>query len=189
MDEPNTGIDFPENDFLDSQTAENIFLFRKLAFPENMYFPEIVLRQPNAPWVVSFSPFDFCSQTQLTHDKFSFAGWVIFELAIAQPALDMPELLWKVPAILGYQNNTFNGIILTLCSINIIYNCTFVTFGNFLYFFSHSMVPSSYYVVPTWHVTVLLSHSVVPLFFFSHLMVSSSHCATPTSHVIVLFRI
>ena len=49
MDEPNTGIDFPENDFRDSQTAENIFLFRKLAFPENMYFLEIVLRQPNAP--------------------------------------------------------------------------------------------------------------------------------------------
>ena len=51
MDEPNTRIDFPENDFRDSQTAENIFLFRKLAFPENMYFPEIVLRQPNAPYV------------------------------------------------------------------------------------------------------------------------------------------
>ena len=45
LDEPNIGIDFPENDFRDSQTAENIFLFRKLAFPENMYFPEIVLRQ------------------------------------------------------------------------------------------------------------------------------------------------
>ena len=43
------GIDFPENDFRDSQIAKNIFLFRKLAFPENMYFPEIVLRQPNAP--------------------------------------------------------------------------------------------------------------------------------------------
>ena len=51
LDEPNTGIDFPENDFRDSQTAENIFLFRKLAFPENMYFPEIVLRQLNAPLV------------------------------------------------------------------------------------------------------------------------------------------
>ena len=25
----------------------NIFLFQKLAFPENMYFPEIVLQQPN----------------------------------------------------------------------------------------------------------------------------------------------
>ena len=49
LDEPNTGIDFQENDFRDSQTAENIFLFRKLAFPENMYFPEIVLRQPNTP--------------------------------------------------------------------------------------------------------------------------------------------
>ena len=48
LDEPNTGIDFPKNDFRDSQTAENIFLFRKLAFPENMYFLEIVLRQPNA---------------------------------------------------------------------------------------------------------------------------------------------
>ena len=49
LDQPNTGNDFPENDFQNSQIAENIFLFRKLAFPENMYFPEIVLRQPNAP--------------------------------------------------------------------------------------------------------------------------------------------
>ena len=47
LDEPNTGIDFPKNDFRDNQTAENIFLFRKLAFPENMYFPENILRQPN----------------------------------------------------------------------------------------------------------------------------------------------
>ena len=66
LDEPNTGIDFPENDFRDSQTAENIFLFRKLAFPENMYFLENILQQPNAPlgcvWIgsKSFPEIIFC---------------------------------------------------------------------------------------------------------------------------------
>ena len=48
------------------------------------------------------------------------------------------------------------------------------------------MVLSSYCAVPTSHVTVFLSHSVVPLFFFSHLMVLSSHGTVPTSHVTVL---
>ena len=51
LDEPNTGIDFLENNFWDSQTAENIFLFWKLAFLENMYFPENNLQQPNAPLI------------------------------------------------------------------------------------------------------------------------------------------
>ena len=38
---------FPENFLKCNQTHGNIFLFRKLAFPENMYFPKNVLRQPN----------------------------------------------------------------------------------------------------------------------------------------------
>ena len=38
----------------DNQTAENIFLFRKLAFPENMYFPENVLQQPNTALIIFY---------------------------------------------------------------------------------------------------------------------------------------
>ena len=41
----------------------------------------------------------------------------------------------KQPAIPGYQNITFDGTIITLCSTNITYNCTFVTFGSSLIFF------------------------------------------------------
>ena len=48
---PNTRIYFPENFLKCNQTHGNIFLFRKLAFPENMYFPENVLQQPNTALV------------------------------------------------------------------------------------------------------------------------------------------
>ena len=44
---PNTRKYFPENFLKCNQTHRNIFLFQKLAFPKNMYFPENVLRQPN----------------------------------------------------------------------------------------------------------------------------------------------
>ena len=44
---PNTRKYFPENFLKCNQTHGNIFLFRKLAFPENMYFSENVLQQPN----------------------------------------------------------------------------------------------------------------------------------------------
>ena len=44
---PNTRKYFPENFLKCNQTHGNIFHFRKLAFPENMYFPKNVLRQPN----------------------------------------------------------------------------------------------------------------------------------------------
>ena len=44
---PNTRKYFPENFLKCNQTRGNIFLFRKLAFPENIYFPENVLQQPN----------------------------------------------------------------------------------------------------------------------------------------------
>ena len=44
---PNTRKYFPENFLKCNQTHGNIFLFRKLAFPKNMYFPENVLQQPN----------------------------------------------------------------------------------------------------------------------------------------------
>ena len=44
---PNTRKYFPENFLKCNQTHGNIFLFRKLAFPENMYFLENVLQQPN----------------------------------------------------------------------------------------------------------------------------------------------
>ena len=44
---PNTRKYFSENFLKCNQTHGNIFLFRKLAFPKNMYFPENVLQQPN----------------------------------------------------------------------------------------------------------------------------------------------
>ena len=44
---PNTRKYFPDNFLKCNQTHGKIFLFRKLAFPENMYFPENVLQQPN----------------------------------------------------------------------------------------------------------------------------------------------
>ena len=44
---PNTRKFFPENFLKYNQTHGNIFLFRKLAFPKNMYFPKKVLQQPN----------------------------------------------------------------------------------------------------------------------------------------------
>ena len=44
---PNTRKYFSENFLKCNQTHGNIFLFRKLAFLENMYFPKNVLQQPN----------------------------------------------------------------------------------------------------------------------------------------------
>ena len=44
---PNTRKYFSENFLKCNQTHGNIFLFRKLAFSKNMYFPENVLQQPN----------------------------------------------------------------------------------------------------------------------------------------------
>ena len=44
---PNTRKYFLENFLKCNQTQRNIFPFRKLAFPENMYFLENILRQPN----------------------------------------------------------------------------------------------------------------------------------------------
>ena len=48
---PNTRKYFPENFLKCNQTHGNIFLFRKLAFLENMYFSENVLQQPNTALV------------------------------------------------------------------------------------------------------------------------------------------
>ena len=81
---------------------------------------------------------------------------------------------------------TFDGSILTLYSSNIRFDSTFVTFGGTFFFSSLLILSSLHCIVPTSHVTILLSHSVVPLFFFSHLSVSSSHCTVTTSHVTVL---
>ena len=41
-------------------------------------------------------------------------------------------------------------------------------------------------LISTSHLTIFLSHSIVPFFFSSHLMVSSSYEAVPTSHLTVL---
>ena len=50
---PNTRKYFPENFLKCNQTHGNIFLFRKLAFPENMYFLENVLQQPNTALAIN----------------------------------------------------------------------------------------------------------------------------------------
>ena len=71
----------------------------------------------------------------------------------------------KQPAILGYQNITFDSFILTLYSSNITCDDSFVTFGGSLFFFSQLTVLSSHCAVSTLHVIVLLSHFVVPLSF------------------------
>ena len=49
---PNNRKYFLENFLKCNQTHGNIFLFRKLAFPENMYFPENVLQQPNTALIM-----------------------------------------------------------------------------------------------------------------------------------------
>ena len=81
---------------------------------------------------------------------------------------------------------TFDGSILILYNSNIRFDSTFVTFGGTFFFSSLLILSSLHCIVPTSHVTILLSHSVVPLFFFSHLSVPSSHCTVTTSHVTVL---
>ena len=74
----------------------------------------------------------------------------------------------KQPAILGYQNITFDSFILTLYSSNITCDDSFVTFGGSLFFFSQLTVLSSHCAVSTLHMIVLLSRWVVPL-HFSHI--------------------
>ena len=49
---------------------------------------------------------------------------------------------------------TFNDSIFKLCDSNITYDCSFVTLGGFLTFFSHLTIPSSHCIVPISHVTV-----------------------------------
>ena len=61
---------------------------------------------------------------------------------------------------------TFDGIILTLCSINILCDFILPHLVVPLFFFSYLLVPSSHCTIPTSHVTVLLSYSVVLFFFF-----------------------
>ena len=58
---------------------------------------------------------------------------------------------------------TFDGPIVTLGSTNITFDFTFVTFNGILFFF---LKFDSYWVVPTSLITVLLSHSMIPVFFF-----------------------
>ena len=61
---------------------------------------------------------------------------------------------------------TFDDSILILCSSNITCDSSFLMLGGSLTFFSHLTVPSSYCVIPILHLTILLSHIVVPLFLF-----------------------
>ena len=68
-------------------------------------------------------------------------------------------------AIPDYQILTFDSFILKLYNFNIICDSSFVIFGSSLIFFSHLTVSSLYYVVPISHLTVFLSHLMVPFFF------------------------
>ena len=65
---PNTRKYFAENFLKCNQTHGNIFLFRKLAFLENMYFPENVLQQPNTAYMKK--SFNFCRKILI--GSFSF---------------------------------------------------------------------------------------------------------------------
>ena len=63
---------------------------------------------------------------------------------------------------------TFDGSIVTLSSTNTTYDRTFLTFAGTLIFSWHLTISLSHWAVPTSYVTVLLSHSIVPLFFFPY---------------------
>ena len=65
---PNTRKHFSENFLKCNQTHGNIFLFQKLAFLENMYFPENVLQQPNTAYMKK--SFNFCRKILI--GSFSF---------------------------------------------------------------------------------------------------------------------
>ena len=61
-------------------------------------------------------------------------------------------------AISGQQNITFDSTILTLCSTNITYNCTFVTFSDFLIFFILKKKIVNFYIyifILTWVLPLL----------------------------------
>ena len=83
---------------------------------------------------------------------------------------------------------TFDGIILTLYSINFTCNYTFVIFGSFL-IFSHIRWYHPHIVQYQHHMWLYFCHiRWFPFFFFSsHLIIPFSHCAVPTSHVTVSF--
>ena len=81
---------------------------------------------------------------------------------------------------------TFDDTIFTLCSTNITYDCTFITFcDSFIFFLTFDGI---ILILCNTNITYdcILPHMVVPSFFFSHLMVLSSHCVLPTSYVTVL---
>ena len=65
---PNTRKYFSENFLKCNQTHGNIFLFQKLAFLENMYFPKNVLQQPNTAYMKK--SFNFCRKILI--GSFSF---------------------------------------------------------------------------------------------------------------------
>ena len=57
------------------RTHGNIFLFRKLAFPENMYFPENVLQQPNT--ALLGSPFSLSGNVKAPSSLICIRIWLI----------------------------------------------------------------------------------------------------------------
>ena len=61
-----------------------------------------------------------------------------------------------------YILHTSIGSNVTLSSTNITYDCIFVTFGDSLMFYSHWMVPSTHWP----NMAIFFSHSVVPFSFF-----------------------
>ena len=93
----------------------------------------------------------------------------------------------RQPAILGYQNITFDRYILILCNSNITCDSSFVTFGGFLIFFltfdNFILILCNFNI--TFDTTfVIIGGSLLLLFVaFDG---SSSRYVVPTLHVIVL---
>ena len=96
-----------------------------------------------------------------------FSHLMVLSPHCAVPTLHVTVLLSHLTVPLLYFLS-FDGSIFTFCSFNIICDSFFVTFGCSLTFSSHLTVISSLCAIPTSHVTILLSHSMVPL-LFSHI--------------------
>ena len=62
----------------------------------------------------------------------------------------------------------------------------FLSHFVFSYFFSYLIIPSLHCAVLTSHVTILLSHSVVLFFFFSYLIVQFLHYTVLTLHLTII---
>ena len=88
--------------------------------------------------------------------------------------------------VIPYFFFTFDNSIITLCNINIIFNCTFVTFGGSFIFFSHIWWFDYHIRQYQHHIWLYFCHIRWYPIFFSHLIVPLLDWATLISHVTVL---